>query len=71
MDDLVVGILEDYLKLEKIKQDTKYDSLSWSEKDEFRLLNDNDAKYYYDKCNMEKENALKGDTIISFWTPLL
>lgn len=69
MDDLVVGILEDYLKLEKIKQDTKYDSLSWSEKDEFRLLNDNDAKYYYDKCNMEKENALKGDTIISFWTP--
>lgn len=68
MEDLV-GILEDYLKLEKIKQDKNYDSLSQSEKDEFRLLNDNDAKYYYEECHMEKENALKGDIIISFWTP--
>lgn len=43
--------------------------LSQKEKDELRLKNDNDAKYYYEMIGLTKEKALYADTIISFWTP--
>ena len=68
MEDLVVELLRNYLKLEKIKKEKNYENLSWSDKDDLRLLYDNDAKYYYEECNLNREDALKGDTIISFWT---
>ena len=68
MEDLVVELLKNYLKLKKIKKEKNYENLSWSDKDDLRLLYDNDAKYYYEECNLKREEALKGDTIISFWT---
>lgn len=39
------------------------------EKDELRLEYDNDAKYYFRDIGLSKDEALKADTIISFWTP--
>lgn len=69
MSESVIEILEGYLALEKLKQEINYKILSWTQKDEFRLKNDNDAKFYYVECELEKNEALKADTIISFWTP--
>lgn len=69
MAEFVIKILENYLAWEELKQQKSYDKLSWNEKNNLRLQNDNDAKYYYEKGKIEKEEALKADTIISFWTP--
>lgn len=69
MADFVIKILEDYLAWEELKQEKNYDKLSYDVKDILRLQNDNDAKYYYEECKIEKAEALKADTIISFWTP--
>lgn len=69
MVNCVLKILEDYLAWEKLKQQKNYDRLSQKEKDELRLENDNDAKYYYETLGLTKEKALYADTIISFWTP--
>lgn len=69
MANCVLKILEDYLAWEKLKQQKNYDRLSHKEKDELRLENDNDAKYYYEILGLTKEKALYADTIISFWTP--
>lgn len=69
MADCVIKILEDYLAWEKLKKQKGYDNLSWNEKDNLRLQNDNDVKYYYEEVELEKDEALKADTIISFWTP--
>lgn len=65
----VLKILEDYLALEKLKQQKNYNRLLQNSKDELRLENDNDAKYYYEIVGLSKEKALCADTIISFWTP--
>jgi hypothetical protein len=67
--NFVLKILEDYLAWEKLKQQKNYDRLSQETKDELRLENDNDAKYYYEILGSTKEKALCADTIISFWTP--
>lgn len=69
MADYVLKILEDYLAWEEFKQQKRYDNLSWNEIDNLRLQNDNDVKYYYEVVKLEKAEALKADTIISFWTP--
>ena len=69
MGESVIDILEGYLALEKLKQEINYKYLSWKQKDEFRLENDNDAKFYYEECKLEIHKALKADTIVSFWTP--
>jgi hypothetical protein len=68
VDNKVINILEDYLVLEKLKKEKNYEKLDWEQKDEFRLQNDNDAKFYYEK-KLKREDALKADTIFSFWTP--
>lgn len=65
----VINILEDYLKFGKLKNKLEFDSLSSEEKADLRLKNDEDADYYYNQIGLEKEEALKADTIISFWTP--
>lgn len=67
--DCVVEILNDYLKWEKLKQQLGYDNLSREEQDDLRLRNDNDARYYFEVVGLEKNEALKADTIVSFWTP--
>lgn len=64
----VIKILEEYLELEKLKKKINYDKLTWEEKDDFRLQNEKDANYYCN-CGLKKEDALKADTIVSFWTP--
>ncbi len=69
MADSVEKILEQYLAWEELKQNINYDNLSWDKKDNLRLQNDNDAKYYYEVAKKQKAEALKADTIISFWTP--
>ena len=69
MGSYVEKILEHFLKVEEDKEENGYCALSWQDKDDFRLSNDNDAKYYYEECHLEKDEALKADTIISFWTP--
>lgn len=69
MADCVLKILEDYLAWEELKQQKRYNYLSWNEKDNLRLQNDNDVKYYYEEVKLEKAEALKADTIISFWIP--
>ncbi len=69
MESYVLKILENYLAWEKLKQLKNYNRLSQKEKDELRLENDNDAKYYYKIIGLTKEKALYADTIISFWTP--
>jgi len=61
--EFVIKILENYLAWEELKQQKSYDKLSWNEKNNLRLQNDNDAKYYYEKGKIEKEEALKADTI--------
>lgn len=69
MESHVLKILEDYLAWEELKAHKKYHELTFSEKDELRLENDYDAKYFYKIERLTKENALYADTVISFWTP--
>ncbi len=69
MESSVLKILEDYLSWEELAKLKSYDKLNQNEKDEFRLENDNDAKYYYEVEKSTKKDALCSDTIISFWTP--
>lgn len=69
MTSYVIKILEDYFNLKKLEQKINYDRLSRSEKDNFRLGNDNDALYYHKELELERNEALKADTIVSFWTP--
>lgn len=38
-------------------------------RDNIRLENDNDSRYYFREVGLEKAEALKADTVISFWTP--
>lgn len=67
--DYVSEILKGYLAWEKLKQQVGYENLSWEERDNLRLENDNDARYYFREVGLEKAEALKADTVISFWTP--
>lgn len=67
--DYVSEILKGYLAWEKLKQQVGYEKLSWEERDNLRLENDNDARYYFREVGLEKAEALKADTVISFWTP--
>lgn len=69
MGSYVEKILEHFLQIEQNRDKYKYNELSWDEKDKFRLLFDNDAKYYSAECHLEDDEALKADTIISFWIP--
>lgn len=69
MESYVLKILEDYLAWEDLKEQKKYHELTRNEKDELRLENDYDAKYFYKIEGLTKENALYADTVISFWTP--
>lgn len=69
MESHTLKILKEYLSCEEEKLKVGYNTLSYEEKDEFRLKYDNDAKYYYKKLGVSKEHALLADTIISFWTP--
>lgn len=69
MESHTLKILKKYLSCEEEKLKVGYNTLSYEEKDEFRLKYDNDAKYYYEKLGESKEHALLADTIISFWTP--
>ena len=47
----IIEILNDYLEWEMKKAEKKYDQLSSKEKDELRLKDDNDAKYYKSQIN--------------------
>lgn len=69
MENCVLKILEEYLDWEKLKQQKDYERLPQKEKDDLRLEYDNDVKCYYEIVGLTKEEALKADTIISFWTP--
>ncbi len=60
MEGTVVKIIEEYLKLEYVKQQRGYSN-------DLRLEYDNDARYYLEK-GYSREEALNADTIISFWT---
>ncbi|MFJ7368265.1 hypothetical protein ACIQVU_02275 [Lysinibacillus sp. NPDC098008] len=68
MKTKVIDILEDYLEWEIIKTEKDYTNLPQKDKEELRLAYDNDAKYYYETINLNKETALRADTITSFWT---
>lgn len=61
IDDSVVNILN-YLKT---GMDVEYRYSSGN----FRLKYDGDARYFKNYCGLDDENALRGDTMISFWTP--
>lgn len=69
--DYIIVILGDYLKWEKLKQRVGYDDEEFLQKDRdnLRLKYDDDAKYYYEEVGLDKEEALKADTIVSFFTP--
>lgn len=69
MIDYVIEILEGYLEFEKLKVNIDYNNLSWDKKRDLRLEFDNDAAYFYRQVGLKREEALKADTIISFWTP--
>lgn len=60
MANRVIEIIERYLELEIIKNKEGYS-------DSLRLKYDGDAKYYLTK-GKSTEEALRADTIISFWT---
>ncbi len=65
----VMEILQEYLKWEELKEKKNYDKLSSKEKDDLRLENDRDAMFYYKEQKMPRDEALRGDTMVSFWTP--
>ena len=67
MDCIVLKIIESYLDWEKLKEREAYNNLLPCEKDELRLENDNDAKYYHEVMGLSKEQALYADTLVSFW----
>lgn len=69
MRNNVVKILSDYWEWEKTKLEKGYANLSKIEKDKLRLENDNDVKYYFNKLDYDEKDALRADTITSFWTP--
>ena len=66
----IIGILEDYLAWAQLDERVGgYKNLPQSERKKLRLQYDNDARYYYEQLGLDEEEALKGDTIISFFTP--
>lgn len=69
VENSVLGILNDYLSWEELKEKMEYENCPRNEKDDIRLENDNDAKYYFEEIGLSREEALNADTIISFWTP--
>ena len=61
MADQVIAILEHFIMYQELmKQNIRSDKL--------RLMHDKDAVYYLSKGLSPKE-SLRGDTIVSFWTP--
>lgn len=68
MGNNVLLILKDYLSWEKVKEEKNYNNLSFDEKNNLRLENDKDAKFYYEVMKLTKEKSLFADTIISFWS---
>ena len=68
MGNNVLLILKDYLSWEKVKKEKNYNNLSFDEKNNLRLENDKDAKFYYEVMKLTKEKSLFADTIISFWS---
>lgn len=66
----IIEILEDYLAWAQLDERVGgYKNLPQSERKKLRLQYDNDARYYYEQLGLDEEEALKGDTIISFFTP--
>ena len=65
----VRNILIHFLEWRKIKESKDYQILTKQEKDKMRLEYDCDAYYYKSVVELSEEESLRGDTMISFWTP--
>ena len=66
---VVRKILEDYMIWLEVTESNEYGRSNWKYKDAKRLEFDNDAKYYKNQEKLSNEDALRADTIFSFWTP--
>ena len=62
-------ILEYYIRWLEVKESNEYGRSDCKYKDAKRLEFDNDAKYYKIQEKLSDEDALRADTIFSFWTP--
>ena len=62
-------ILEYYIRWLEVKESNEYGRSYCKYKDAKRLEFDNDAKYYKNQEKLSNEDALRADTIFSFWTP--
>ncbi len=65
----VKNILTYFLEWQKIEQSSEYKRLLWQDKDKKRLEYDCDVYYYKYFEKLSDEEALHGDTMVSFWTP--